>query len=362
LLVVLRCLPCEECVKLDDDLIDKDLRVRLLLDKFVCVRIVSTNGLDLRTFQFDTDQSFAVFMMNADGTIYGRFGTRSHRTAWEDDVSVDGLAAALLGALDLHAEYPRNKAALAAKIGPVPQFASPELFPLLKDRYTSKVDYAGDVVKSCIHCHMIGEAQRQTYRDRRETTPESELFPYPHPKAVGLILDPKKRATVLRVEPDTPAERSGFKSGDVIEKLAGQPLLSIADVQWVLNRETDDRAAIRAAVRRGQRDLALTLDLPKGWRQRDDISWRSSTWGYRRMVAGGMLLGPTSAAERKDLGLADSDMALTVNHVGASGPHGAAKKAGVQKGDVLMSFDGKTNLRRETDLIAYALTHLKVDS
>jgi hypothetical protein len=32
LLVVLRCVPCEECVKLDDDLVNQDRRVRPLLD------------------------------------------------------------------------------------------------------------------------------------------------------------------------------------------------------------------------------------------------------------------------------------------------------------------------------------------
>src|SRR6476659_2381752 len=40
LLVVLRCIPCEECVKLDDDLVNQDPVIRPLLDKFVCVRIV----------------------------------------------------------------------------------------------------------------------------------------------------------------------------------------------------------------------------------------------------------------------------------------------------------------------------------
>src|SRR5438046_2096727 len=40
LLVILRCIPCEECVKLDDDLVNQDPRVRPLLEKFVCVRIV----------------------------------------------------------------------------------------------------------------------------------------------------------------------------------------------------------------------------------------------------------------------------------------------------------------------------------
>src|SRR5205814_346300 len=106
LLVVLRCVPCEECVKLDDDLVDRDPRVRPLLERFVCVRLVSTNGLDLGLFQFDYDQSFAAFLLNADGTVYGRFGTRSHRTSWADDVSVEGLAKALQGALELHGDYP----------------------------------------------------------------------------------------------------------------------------------------------------------------------------------------------------------------------------------------------------------------
>jgi serine protease Do len=61
LVVVLRCIPCEQCVKLDDDLVDKDERLRPLLEQFVRVRVVSANGLDLSLFQFDTDQSFAVF-------------------------------------------------------------------------------------------------------------------------------------------------------------------------------------------------------------------------------------------------------------------------------------------------------------
>lgn len=45
------------------------------------------NDLD-KAFQQarDTDQSFVVFMLNAGGTVDGRFGTRSHRTEWLGDV------------------------------------------------------------------------------------------------------------------------------------------------------------------------------------------------------------------------------------------------------------------------------------
>ena len=62
MLVVLRCIPCEECVKLDDDLIEVNPKLQQLLKSFVRVRVVGTNGLDLSMFQFDTDQSFAAFI------------------------------------------------------------------------------------------------------------------------------------------------------------------------------------------------------------------------------------------------------------------------------------------------------------
>jgi hypothetical protein len=354
LLVVLRCIPCEACVKLDDDLVDRDPRVRPLLEKFVCVRLVSTNGLDLSLFQYDYDQSFAAFLLNADGTIYGRFGTRSHRTWWADDVSIEGLAQALRGGLELHAQYPKNREALIAKRGAKPEFPSPEKYPLLRDKYGPQLDYAGKVVASCIHCHQIGDAQRQVYRDRREPLPAKLLFPYPHPKAIGLILDPKEKATVRRIEEGSPAARAGMRPGDEIVSLEGQPLLSLADVQWVLHNAADE-ALLKTQVRRDGKTLLLTLKLPQGWRRRDTISWRVSSWGLRRMAAGGMVLEELSKEERKKAGLPETEMALRVRYVGQSGPHAAGKRAGFQQGDVLVSLDGKTDLLRETDLLAYAV-------
>jgi hypothetical protein len=359
LLVILRCIPCEECVKLDDDLVNQDPRVRPLLEQFACVRLISTNGLDLALFQFDYDQSFAAFLLNADGAVYGRFGTRSHRTSWSDDVSIEGLAKALQRALDLHRRYPQNKAELAGKRGPAPAVPTPERYPLLKDKYGPQLDYAGKVVPSCIHCHQIGDAQRQLYRDRREPIPEAMLFSYPHPKALGLILDPKERATVLRVEKGTPAEQAGFVPGDEILKLAGQPLLSMADVQWVLHRASPQEGSLPAEVQRDGRRVALTLPLPKGWRQRDDLSWRVSSWALRRMVTGGLVLEGLSPEEREQTGLAATGMALQVKHVGQYGAHAAAQKAGFRQGDIVIAFDAKTDLRRETDLFTYAVNNRK---
>jgi serine protease Do len=360
LLVVLRCIPCEECVKLDDALIDQDPRLRALLSQFVCVRQVSTNGLDLALFQFDTDQSFAVFLLNADGTIYGRFGTRSHRTEWLGDVSPEGLAKAMEGALALHLDYPKNREALAGKRGPKPVFARPEDQPPHRGKYSSSLDFAGDVVKKCIHCHQIGDALRQDYRSRSEPIPEEVLFPYPHPKVVGLTLDPREKASVLQVEPKSAAEAAGIVRGDEIVTLAGQPLLSIADFQWILHNAPAAGAELPCELRRAGQMAKVQIRLKDGWRRAGDLSWRSSTWGLRRMAAGGLVLEPVHRADRLRAGLTERGMALRVKHVGQYGPHAAAKQAGFRVGDVLVEVDGQDDMARECDFLAYGVTKKKV--
>lgn len=355
LLVLLRCIPCEECVKLDDEIIDQHPRVRPLLDKFVCVRLVSTNGLDLSLFQYDTDQSFAAFMLNADRTIYGRFGTRSDRTEWAGDVSVEGFGRALEGALDLHRRFKDVKASLAAKTGPTPDFKAPEKYPQLEGKYGSTLDYSGNVLRSCIHCHQIGDAQREYYLKQKGGLPENILFQYPHPKAVGLILDPEQRAVVKAVTENTAASLAGFKAGDIIESLAGQPLLSIADVQWVLHHSSGEGVSLPAVVRRGSAVQTLTLKLEAGWRRKDDIAWRASSWQLRRTATGGFFAKVLPDEDRAKLNLKPDVMALRVQHVGQYAPHDIAKRAGFLKDDVIVSFDGRTDLLRETDLLAWSL-------
>lgn len=355
LLVVLRCLPCEECVKLDDELVDRDPTLRPLLAQFVCARVVGTNGLDLATFQYDTDQSFAVFMLHGDGTIYGRFGTRSHRTEWLGDVSLPGLAQALTGALALHADYPANRASLAAKRGAPPLFASPELFPSLKDKFTAQLDYDGAVEQSCIHCHQIGDAQRDYYRQRREPLPESVLYPYPHPKTLGLVFDPDQMATLSSVAPGSWGAEAGFQTGDRWLRMAGQPLVSIADIQWVLQQTPAAGGTIAVDVERSGQRQTINLALPAHWRRQGDLSWRASSWTLRRMTTGGLVLEPATPEQRQAAGIADGNMALRVQYMGEYGEHGAGKRAGFQVDDLLVEIDGRTDLHRESDLFAYGM-------
>mgnify|MGYP002633136320 FL=1 len=359
IVVVLRCLPCHECVKLDDELVDTDPVIRPLLEKFVCARQVSTNGLDLSLFQYDTDQSFAVFFLNADKSIYGRFGTRSHRTDWVEDVSLEGLGKALQAALDLHADYDEVKASLAGKRGAPMEFASPEKYPSLKGKFTDALNYKGDVVKSCIHCHQIGDARRDFYWNAKKPIPDRILWPYPHPKSVGLVMNPDELATVQEVLLNTPAASAGLRSGDSIASFDGQPMLSTADVQWVLHNVDPDGASVPLVVNRGGRTTNLSLSLDKDWRKKGDLSWRVSTWGLRRMAAGGLVLNVATAEEGRPKEFSPDAMALLVRRAGKYGPHGTARKVGFREGDIITSFDGRDDLMTEQELLTYVATSKK---
>ncbi len=356
ILVVLRCLPCEECVKLDDELVESDPTIRPLLEKFVRVRIVGTNGLDLNTFQYDTDQSFAVFMLNADKTIYGRFGTRSHRTDWIGDVSLPGMARALEGALALHAQYPANKSQLAGKTGRPLEFDAPEKYPALRDKFTDKLNYSGDVVKSCIHCHQIGDARREFYWSTGKPIPDKLLYPYPHPKSVGLILDPLYKARVQRVVSASPASQAGLQSGDDIQEMNGQPLLSMADVQWVLHHIPASGGSVDLLIERGGETLHSQLELADGWRMADDTSWRVAAWGMRRIATGGMRLIALNDEEREAANIKNA-MALRVASLGKYGAHAAARKAGFQEEDILVAIEERSDLASESELFAYVNAH-----
>lgn len=338
----------------DEQVVRRDARLREVMEKFVCVRLIQANGLDLSLFQFDYDLTFAAFFLNADRTIYGRFGSRSARAEATGEISLEGFRKALEGALELHDGFPANRAALAGKTGPSPRFRAPEDYPSFHGKYTAKLDYEGKVVQSCIHCHQVREAQRLFYRADQKPVPDEVLFPWPMPEVVGLRLDSTERAKIKSVERGSAADQAGGKAGDEILSLAGQPILSIADAQWVL-QQAGSSARIEAQVRRSGRTLTLTLALTEGWRRASDLSWRASTWDLRRMATGGLVLKELPAAKRRELQLNDTQLGLVVDYVGLYGAHAAGKKAGFLKDDVLLGVDGRSDRLSESGLFGFLL-------
>ncbi len=352
LLVVFRCIPCEACQEFDDDVARRDPVIRDLLDEFLCVRIVQANTIDLTAFQHDFDLSFAAYLMNPDLTIYGRFGTRSERPE-DEDISLEGLRKAMETALRMHKDYASVKPSLAGKQVKPTAFKVPRDYPSLSGKYGERLDYEGKVARSCMHCHQIREAERLVQHASKSPMPDPVLFPYPDPAVLGLKMDPKEMARVERVTPGSPAARAGLKPGDDLLTLAGQPLLSIADLQWTLHN-TSSPATLSARVRRAGQVQDVALELADGWR-RGDISWRATTWDLRRMGFGGMKLEELDDEHRAEANLPKDSLALRVRYVGEFGDHAVAKRAGFRAGDIIVTFDGQAGKMSESQLLAYAL-------
>src|SRR5262245_17992120 len=135
ILVVIRCVPCPPGKTLDMAVMQPDQSLAELEKKFVCVRLIQTNPLDLDLFQYDFDMSWAALFLNADRTIYGRYGSRDSGGPNSDGLlSVSAFRKAAQRALALHAGYPANKSQLAAKTGPKSAYATPREIPGLTDR------------------------------------------------------------------------------------------------------------------------------------------------------------------------------------------------------------------------------------
>jgi hypothetical protein len=355
LLVVLRCVPCHSCAGIDASVLNEpDLAP--LLDKFICVRIINANTLDLSLFQFDYDLSFSTLFFNGDGTIYGRYGSWTHQKNPQDKTTAS-YKEALEGALAIHRQYPANKAGLAGKQGgPTPYKTSLEL-PTIAGKYKPALDWEGKVVASCVHCHQIGEAYRASYRSQKKPVPTELIYPMPPPETIGLTLAPDRAAVVESVARGSIAEKAGFQPGDEFVSLAGQPPLSIADVAWVLHRAPES-GTLPALVVRDKKEKPLSISLPAGWRTKADISKRVGTWQLRGWSSGGLVLEDLTDEERSQRGLEKDKMALFVKHVGEYGSHAAAKKAGFQKGDVIVELDGAGKRITEGELIGDLLrTH-----
>lgn len=329
----------------------EDVELSRLLERFVCVRVVQAWGLDLSLFQFDYGLTWAALFMNADRAVYGRYGSRfGEKTGRE--TTIEGFKKALEGALELHAGYPGNKALLAGKKGPEPAFPTPEAIPWLKGK--PSVRPADGSRGTCIHCHQVQDGTLWSLREQGRALSDNVVWPYPSPDQVGLSLDPRERALVTAVAAGSPAEKGGFRAGDRIVSLDGQPILSIADVQWVLHQARDP-VTLRADVDRAGSRATASLALEAGWRRKGDFTWRVVTWSLRQRLLGMEPLQPVSAEERRTLGLPADGLALRVKGFPPDWvkEQNRAARQKFRPGDVLIEVDARRDLSTEAALLGY---------
>lgn len=360
LMVVLRCVPCLACMGLDTEVLVENPELTPLMDQFVRVRLINANSLDLSLFQFDYDLSFSVLFLNADRTIYGRYGSWEHQQDAQNRATAS-LRTALAKVLDLHADFPANRETLAGKRGDPMAYRTPVDLPEIKKmaKYGPELDWSGKVVGSCVHCHQIGDAVRLEIRESGEAMPWKWLFPYPTAGSLGITLGEDPVTSIAAVEEGSPAAQGGLRVGDEITGLDGQPLISLADLSWALHSFPEE-GTLPVAVKRDGESLYLTVDLPQGWRARGSANARRvGYWPMRAMAFGGMKLESLDEATRAARGIARDTLALEALHVGEYGKHAAAKKAGFRKGDLIVEIAGSTAPLSEIDLLAKNLREKK---
>jgi serine protease Do len=352
ILAVLRCVPCPPGKDLDLKVMQPNEDLAEIEKQFVCVRIIQTNRLDLALFQYDFDMSWASMFLNADGTIYGRYGSRNSSGKGSDEIlSAGAFAKAAQRVLTLHKAYPANKQQLAAKTGAEPEYDVPTQIPGLTDKPA-----AASVRQECIHCHMVKEFALRAKWEAGKLTAK-DLFVYPMPQRIGLTMSQDDDLKVQRVEEGSAADEAGIEAGDTLVSLGGQPLVSMADVQWVLTH-TPDESKVPVKLSRGGQTEERTLELSGDWKK-SDIGWRASSWYALRQ---GVKFEPLPAADKKSRGIAEDELALVVKGLfGKGGPK--VQQAGLKMNDLIVAIDGKTDAISESDFLVYLrLTHGPKDS
>lgn len=329
-----------------------------LLEQYVCVRMVQMGGVDLSVFQFDPFQTWAVFVMNGDKTIYGRYGSASPKSKRNQKDSnpnptMAGLKAALRKGLELHASYGKDPKGmgkrLAGKTGAKPRWRTIESTPAAR-KYGRLRRIKNANPQQCAHCHELARARVDSYLLTRKRIPDRDLWLYPRPSVVlGLTLDRDHCARVTAVAPGSLGAQAGFRVGDDIAAIDDQPLISIADVQFILQQVDDKGAKLRFEVRRGAETKALSITLKKGWRRQEDFGWRYRVAGYAMWLWGGVTVEDHARGIR----------------VKARSPRWFKKtnKAAynkLQAGDLILAVDGKRMSR--SDYIAYLMRDKRLGS
>ena len=124
--------------------------------------------------------------MNADRTIYGRFGSRSDQQNAEKDISIDGFRHALAGGFGPAQELPAEQTVARGKQPKPVAIKSPEQYPELAGkcrRSTTKVRWFA-VACTATRC---AKPNGPCIARNESRSPDEVLLPYPMPDAVGLF-------------------------------------------------------------------------------------------------------------------------------------------------------------------------------
>jgi hypothetical protein len=291
-------------------------------------------GVDLNTYRFDYDLTFAGLLMNADGTIYHTYAGRD----WTDPqshLSTKSLERALEAGLDAHAAR-----AGAGRRGRRAKKLTIEQLPAMKRRLE-----AGKVPK-CFHCHTVND-MRHEERVARKQWKRDDIWTWPDPIQVGLRLEQDEQHKVAHVEPGSPAAKAGLRVGDSVRTLGTRSVVTFGDVQRVLEDTPPRPTTLPVEWTRGGERKQGVLKLGHDWKAATPrvFAWRASKWPLSPKPGFG---GPRlSQIAMVNAGLPEDGFAFRIGYVVTWGPNAHtgrnARKAGLRKGDVIFSVAGKSD-------------------
>ncbi|MCA9065250.1 MAG: PDZ domain-containing protein [Planctomycetaceae bacterium] len=351
LFVTFRCVPCKDCAAFDADVANGNERVRdFAQQNFISVRQVEMKGVNLSLFQFDHDLNWAGGFINGDGVVYARYGTQSSEGS-DAYNSIDGLMNTMQRVLALHANYPENREQLAGKRGSAPAWTTALEMPGLKN----PAKYAQQTTRgNCIHCHNIHDAQHQQALEAGTYTPEL-LYKYPPPDNIGLKIDRISGIRIASVAEGSPAAAAGISTGEDIIRMQGQPICSIADIQWVLHHLPGGATTVSVET---SKSGTHQLQLNDGWRKYD-FSWRGSMWNTPPRLQ--VYLPELTGDPLKRLKLPDGDGALEVRWISPDAAGGKqAIAAGLREKDIVIACDGQPIRMTSRQFNAYLRLNHKV--
>jgi hypothetical protein len=203
----------------------------------------------------------------------------------------------------------------------------------------------------CFHCHMVHDAERDLAREEKRWSREETLSLWPLPEKAGFIPERDDSSLLREVKAGSAAAEAGLRAGDRLVRVGEERVRSEADVQWALHQAPPGDVTVPVVSLRGGETKRATLRLAKGWKTPSDaeFSWRASMWSLRPMPGfGGRTL---KEEDLRTAGLEPGTFALRVDYLVDWGEDAAtgqsARKAGLKKGDLILSVDGKKDFHSE---------------
>ena len=155
-------------------------------------------------------------------------------------------------------------------------------------------------------------------------------------------LDRPEGALVSSVDAGGPADKAGLKTGDVILKVNGHPIVASIDLPSLIGATTPGDTVDMEVWHQGQSEH-VTAKLVDADDKREKVAAASGAEGQGRL---GLALRPLSPQEKREAGVTTGLLIEDTT--------GAAAMAGVQAGDVLLAVNGAPvqNLEQVRTLVA----------